>query len=122
MDPLSAGLQALNILKGGAGAQSPTVSSSTAGSFSGQTLVFGAPSIPSWNGANGGTGPDISTAFNGRPDSFVMGLTGLNTTTGYAGGSGISVANQPSGVMGSSVAMLGLVAAVAVVATLLIKG
>lgn len=126
MDPLTAGLQALSIFRGGA--QSPSAQSSSAGSFAGQTLIMGNTSLPDWLPSLGGSGPGQAMAFGQpRADSYVMGLTGLNTATGYAAGSGIAVQNTPTqqysmGAGGNSWMVLGLVAAGAVALTLLIKG
>lgn len=109
MDPIAAGLQALSIFKGGA--QSPTVTSGGNGTFSNQTLVFGG--LPSWNMFNGGSGtPPTAQAFDTAPraDSLVMGLTGLSTVTGKAGGNGLGV-TQPAALV-SNWSTLALVAAV----------
>jgi hypothetical protein len=128
MDYVSMGLQAISAMKGGAGSQSPNVSSTTAGSFSGQTIVFGNSNIPDWNPAVGGNGPAQAQAYwpARGPDSFVMGLTGLNTQTGFAAGNGIAVQNQATqpqfAALSSSWETLALVGALAVAATLILKG
>lgn len=54
---------------------------------------YGMQGLPAWNRNNGGNGqPPQAQAF--RPDSLVMGLTGLSTTTSSAAGNGLA-ATQP---------------------------
>lgn len=100
MDPWAAGLQALGILRGGG--QPPTASSSSDGNFAYQTMLTG---MPGWNVNLGGDGPPQAQAFTqSRPDSLVMGLTGISTATNRAAGNGISVA-QPSVATGNWTAL-----------------
>lgn len=110
MDPVSAGLQLIGMFKGGA--QSPAVTSGGNGTFSNQTLIFGG--LPAWNMNMGGNGtPPTAQAFDTTPraDSLVMGLTGLSTVTGQAGGNGIA-ATQPAALVRSwsTLALVGAVA------------
>lgn len=86
------GIAALGLLKPG-GAQ-PAVSGSS-GNFANQ-YQNNAPA--SWSLSMGGKGPPVAQAF--RPDSLVMGLTGLSTTTNKAVGNGIAV-TQPAAITNS---------------------
>lgn len=97
----------------------PAVSGAN-GAFSNQFQENG---IAPWNVNMGGSGtPPTAQAFS-RPDSFVLGLTGLNSATGVASGSGIAVQNMaaPFGAGGNSWIMLAMVAVVAAGAAWLIK-
>lgn len=107
MDPWSIGLQALGILKGGAGSAPPSVTATSGGpTFDNQTINFGDMGIehalPDWLASQGGNGPPAAQAFTApRTDSFVMGLTGLSTTgRGTAVGNGIG-ASQPAAISNS---------------------
>lgn len=74
----------------------PAVSGSN-GNFANQIQQNGpAP----WSLSMGGSGPPVARAFESRPDSFVMGLTGLSTATNRAVGNGIAV-NQPAAITNS---------------------
>lgn len=88
------GLQAIGMLRGG-GSQ-PNVSGAN-GNFTNQIQQNGpAP----WSLSMGGSGPPVARAFESRPDSFVMGLTGLSTATNRAVGNGIGV-TQPAAITNS---------------------
>ncbi len=108
MDPWSAGLQALGILKGGA-ASAPAQSSSS-GNFSNQFQMNG---IAGWNVNMGGDGPPTRQAF-GRTNAFVMGLTGLNTADGTSAGNGIAASNVATSRSWVSLALVAALAAGAV--------
>jgi hypothetical protein len=110
MDPatISLGLQAIGLVRGGAGSSIPSITS-TSGSR-GKTIIAGdinsgmdmgaMSDIAFWSTGAGGNGPGQAMAFQ-RPDSFVMGLTGLSTTgNGYALGNGIAV-KQPAAITNS---------------------
>jgi hypothetical protein len=115
MDPISVGLQALSILKGGAG--SAPAQSASNGNFAN---TFQENGIASWNVNMGGNGPPAAQAF--RPDSFVLGLTGLNSATGAASGAGLAVANTAAPFAGAnSMGMLLVVAVIAAGAAWIIK-
>lgn len=81
----------------------PAPASSALGgnAFNGQDINLGwQGGIPSWNRTQGGDGaPPEVVAF--RPDSYVMGLTGLSTQTNVAAGNGIAV-NQPTAVLNTA--------------------
>ena len=80
------------LTKGGQAA--PAVSSSN-GNFGNQYQQNGpAP----WTLAMGGKGPAENVAF--RPDSLVMGMTGMSTATNRAVGNGTAV-NQPAALTNS---------------------
>lgn len=69
------------------------------GGFNGQMLDLSNHGIPAWNRTQGGNGqPPQAQAF--RPDSLVMGLTGLSTTTNAAVGNGTAV-TQPAAITNS---------------------
>lgn len=90
------GLAALNVLRPGGGGQ-PAVSGSS-GNFANQ-VQQNAPAP--WTLVMGGKGePAVGRAFESRPDSFVMGLTGLSTSTNKAVGSGTAV-SQPAAITNS---------------------
>ena len=94
IDPVSVGLQALGIIKGAA-TPAPAVSGSS-GNFANQYQQNGpAP----WTLVMGGGGePRVAQAF--RPDSLVMGMTGLSTATNKAVGNGTAI-NQPAAITNS---------------------
>ena len=77
------------------GGSAPPAVSGSSGNFANQMQQNGpAP----WSLSMGGTGPAVAQAF--RPDSYVMGLTGLSTATNRAVGNGIAV-TQPAAITNS---------------------
>lgn len=88
------GIAALGLLRPGG---SPPAVSGSNGNFANQIQQNGpAP----WTLTMGGKGePSVGQAFQ-RPDSLVMGLTGLSTTTNKAVGNGTAV-TQPAAVTNS---------------------
>lgn len=85
-------MAAIGLAKGGS---APPAVSSSNGNFANQIMQNGqAP----WQLSMGGKGPPQAMAF--RPDSFVAGLTGIDTSTHSAVGNGTAV-NQPAAITNS---------------------
>jgi|GEM_PF-3374135 hypothetical protein len=105
MDPIAAGMQLLGIAA--SGNRAPTDVSSSNGNFANQYQMFG---LPGWNVNLGGDGPPQAQAFSNRPDSLVLGLTGIDSATGAAAGNGVAV-SQPAAVTRgwSTLALVGCV-------------
>lgn len=108
MDPFAAGLQVLGILKGGS---APPVVTSGAPAFNNQMMDLSNRGIAL---PSASFRPEAQ-AFQTRPSSYVMGLTGLSTTgAGAAIGNGTAVV-QPVAITNSILQNRWMWAAVAVV-------
>lgn len=88
---------------GAKGATAPGPSIVPGSNLNGQTVVFGqrqGNQLAQWALAGGGSESRYGEAFQ-RPDSLVIGMTGLSTTgEGYAVGNGTTV-NQPAAITNS---------------------